>query len=315
MRKEEFYFESRDNKSRIHAVRYTPDDGNVRAVVQIVHGMAEYVERYEEFAAYLTARGYVVTGEDHLGHGKSVGENGFGYFCEQDPATVVVRDVHRLKKMTEQLYPTVPYIILGHSMGSFILRNYLCRYGTGIEGAIIMGTGMQPKALVGAARMLTEVIRRLTDDKHVSKLLHKMAFGAYNQRFAPARTPMDWLSKDEQKVDAYMADPLCGFIFTVNGFRTLFELIHRIQKPENLKKIPDVLPVLVVSGSDDPVGDYGEGVGRAVESMEAVGLKRLTCKMYSGDRHELLNEADRMTVMEDLVRWMEGKVVGCHYGQ
>ena len=309
MRKEEFYFESRDNISRIHAVRYTPDDGSVKAVVQIVHGMAEYVERYEEFAEYLTDRGYVVTGEDHLGHGKSAGENGFGYFCEQDPATVVVRDVHRLKKMTEQIYPAVPYIILGHSMGSFILRNYLCRYGTGIEGAVIMGTGMQPAALVGAARMLTGVIRMLAGDKHVSMLLHRMAFGAYNKRFAPARTHMDWLSKDEQKVDEYIADPLCGFIFTVNGFRTLFELIHRIQKPENLKKMPDRLPVLVVSGSDDPVGEYGEGVRRAVESMEAAGLERLTCKMYPGDRHELLNETDRMTVMEDLFGWIEENVI------
>ena len=122
MKKEEFFFESRDNQSRIHAVRYTPDDGNVIGVVQIIHGMAEYVERYEAFAQFLTDRGFAVTGEDHLGHGGSVGENGYGYFCKQDSATVVVRDVHRLKKMTQQIYPSVPYIILGHSMGSFILR-------------------------------------------------------------------------------------------------------------------------------------------------------------------------------------------------
>ncbi len=308
MRKEEFYFESRDNISRIHAVRYTPDGGDVKGVVQIVHGMAEYVERYEEFAAYLTHRGYVVTGEDHLGHGKSVGDNGFGYFCEQDPATVVVRDVHRLKKMTEQLYPTVPYIILGHSMGSFILRNYLCRYGTGIEGAIIMGTGMQPAAMIGAAAMLAKLIQVFLGDKHVSKLLYTMAFGAYNKRFAPARTHMDWLSKDEQKVDEYIANPLCGFIFTVNGFRTLFELIRRMHRTENLEKIPVKLPVLVVSGGDDPVGEYGEGVRRAVASMEAVGLKQLICKLYPTDRHELLNETDRETVMKELVDWIEADV-------
>ena len=128
MKNEEFYFDSRDNISKIHAVRWTPESGNVVAIVQIVHGMAEYVERYEEFAQFLTERNIVVTGEDHLGHGKSVPEGGIqGYFCEQDPATVVVRDVHRLKKMTQELYPGVPYFILGHSMGSFILRNYMCR--------------------------------------------------------------------------------------------------------------------------------------------------------------------------------------------
>ena len=144
MIKEEFYFDSRDGENRIHAVRYTPDDGNVRGIVQIVHGMAEYVERYENLAEFLTKRGILVTGEDHLGHGKSVSEGGsFGYFCEQDPATVVVRDVHRLKKITEEQHPQVPYIILGHSMGSFIARNYLCRYGSGIDGAVIVGTGMQ----------------------------------------------------------------------------------------------------------------------------------------------------------------------------
>ena len=131
MIKEEFYFDSRDGESCIHAVRYTPDDGNVKGIVQVVHGMAEYVERYENLAEFLTARGILVTGEDHLGHGKSVAEGGtYGYFCEQDPATVVVRDVHRLKKITEESYPEVPYVILGHSMGSFITRNYLCRLHT-----------------------------------------------------------------------------------------------------------------------------------------------------------------------------------------
>ena len=141
MIKEEFYFDSRDGESRIHAVRYTPDDGNVKGIVQVVHGMAEYVERYENLAEFLTARGILVTGEDHLGHGKSVAEGGtYGYFCEQDPATVVVRDVHRLKKITEESYPEVPYVILGHSMGSFITRNYLCRYGKGVDGAVIVGT-------------------------------------------------------------------------------------------------------------------------------------------------------------------------------
>lgn len=304
MLKEEFYFDSRDNTSRIHALRYTPEDGPVRAVVQIIHGMAEYVERYEEFARFLTDRGFVVTGDDHLGHGKSAGSGGLGYFCEQDPATVVVRDAHRLKKMTQQAYPSVPYFILGHSMGSFILRNYLCRYGSGIDGAIIMGTGMQPRPVVAAAKAISEICRVFVGDKHVGKFINSMAFGQYNKKFAPARTSMDWLSKDTQKVDQYIADPLCGFTFTVNGFRTLFELISRIQKQENLQKIPKELPVFFVSGEDDPVGDFGKGVRRAYASLEAVGMKRLSCKLYPTDRHELLNETDRGRVMEDIYQWL-----------
>lgn len=220
MVKEEFYFDSRDGKSRIHAVRYRPEDaGQIRCILQVVHGMAEYVERYEEFAAYLVERGFVVTGDDHLGHGKSVGEGGKqGYFCERDPATVLVRDVHRLKKLTEELYPGVPYVLMGHSMGSFIARNYLCRYGTGISGAVIMGTGMQPKAVLDMARLVAGIQKFFCGPMHVSRLLDRLAFGGYGKGITDRRTAFDWLSRDRERVDRYIADPMCGFTFTVNGF-------------------------------------------------------------------------------------------------
>ena len=283
MIKEEFYFDSRDGENRIHAVRYTPDDGNVRGIVQIVHGMAEYVERYENLAEFLTKRGILVTGEDHLGHGKSVSEGGsFGYFCEQDPATVVVRDVHRLKKITEEQYPQVPYIILGHSMGSFIARNYLCRYGSGIGGAVIVGTGMQPAGLIFASKAMAGI----------------------------QRTSSDWLSRNPENVDRYIEDELCGFTFTVNGFQTLFELIRRLQKQENLEKVPQNLPILMVSGAEDPVGDYGKGVHKACDSLKRAGVKNITVKLYENDRHELLNEDDAEVAMEDIWQWICKEIPG-----
>lgn len=310
MRKEDFYFDSRDGKNKIHAVRYLPEQGEVACVVQLVHGMAEYIERYEEFAAFLTERGFVVTGEDHLGHGKSVSEGGlYGYFCEQDPATVVVRDVHRLKKMTQELYPSVPYVILGHSMGSFILRNYLCRYGSGISGAVIMGTGMQSVGLVKLSKMVAAIQKAFCGGRHVSKLIDKAAFGSYNKQIENPRTSVDWLSRNEGNVERYVADPLCGFTFTVNGFQTLFELISRIQKEENLAKIPKGLPLFIVSGSDDPVGEYGEGVHRAYESLKKAGVKDIDIKMYDNDRHELLNETDRTQVFQDIYDWIMGTVI------
>ncbi len=310
MKKEEFYFDSRDNDTKLHAVRWMPDSENVAGIVQIVHGMAEYVERYEELAAYLTDRNFVVTGEDHLGHGKSVPEGGQqGYFCEQDPATVVVRDVHRLKKMTQELYPGVPYFILGHSMGSFITRNYICRYGTGIDGALILGTGMQSAGLLLASKTVAAIEGAFRGQRHVSRMMDKAAFGAYNRRIAEKRTDYDWLSRDEERVDAYIADPDCGFVFTVNGFKTLFELISRAKKPENLRKIPAELPIFMASGAEDPVGNYGNGVEKAYRSLQGVGVRDLTLKLYPEDRHELMNEPDREQVMADIAEWLTKHLV------
>lgn len=305
MKKEEFYFDSRSGVDKIHAVRYTPDDGAVKCVVQIVHGMAEYMERYEEFAEFLTKQGFLVVGEDHLGHGKSVPEGGtYGYFCEQDPATVLVRDVHRLKKMTQSMYPQIPYIIIGHSMGSFILRNYLCRYGTGIDGAVILGTGMQSPLFVRVGKGVAAIQKLFCGSRHVSKLIDKISFYSYNKRIADLQTPMDWLTKDNACVERYNADPLCGFTFTVNGFATIFEMVSRFQKRHNLEKIPATLPILFAAGAEDPVGDYGAGVQRAYDSLKDVGLTRLDLKLYPGDRHELVNETDKAEVMQDILNWM-----------
>ena len=308
VKKEEFTFDSRDGATKIHAVRWVPE-GKVVCILQIIHGMAEYVERYEQLAQYLGEKGILVTGDDHLGHGKSVGEEGaYGYFCEQDPATVVVRDVHRLKKITQEEYPGIPYVILGHSMGSFILRNYLFRYGTGIQGAIICGTGSQPKALVKFCKLITAVQGAFLGQKHVAKMLDKLAFGSYNERIPGARTPFDWLCTDESVVDAYMADKLCGFTFTVNGFQTLFTLLDRLNQEENLLAMPGALPVHFIAGDMDPVGNYGAGVKRACEDFRKAGMSRVSIKLYPGARHELLNEKNKQQVYEDIYPWILERV-------
>lgn len=309
IRKEEFEFDSRDGKTRLHAVRWIPE-GKVICILQIVHGMAEYVERYEEFARYMAEKGVLVTGEDHLGHGKSVPQGGaYGYFCKQDPATVVVRDVHRLKKMTQEEYPGVPYVILGHSMGSFIFRNYLSRYGTGIQGAIICGTGSMPAPVILSAKAVAKMQKLFVGEKHVSKLLDSLAFGSYNKRIKQHETAFDWLAGNKPVVEAYMKDPLCGFVFTINGFETLFELINRAQKPENMRKIPKELPVFFIAGEEDPVGDYGAGVERVYKSYkEELGIKNVKIKLYAGDRHEILNESDKEQIYEDIYPWLMERV-------
>ena len=308
--KHEFYYTSRDSVTKIHAIEWIPD-GEVKGILQICHGMVEYIDRYDEFAKFMSGHGYYVVGHDHLGHGKSVSEGGsFGYFCEQDPATVVVRDVHRLKKITEEQYPQVPYIILGHSMGSFIARNYLCRYGSGIGGAVIVGTGMQSAGLIFASKAMAGIQKLFCGSKHVSHFIDKAAFGGYNKRIDSPRTSSDWLSRNTENVDRYIEDELCGFTFTVNGFQTLFELIRRLQKQENLEKVPQNLPILMVSGAEDPVGDYGKGVHKACDSLKRAGVKNITVKLYENDRHELLNEDDAEVAMEDIWQWICKEIPG-----
>ena len=313
MVKEEFTYDSRDGKSQLHAVRYLPDENvEIRGVIQVVHGMAEYIERYEELAGFLTEKGFVVTGEDHLGHGRSVGKRGrYGYFCEQDPATVMVRDVHRLKKMTQPLYPKVPYVLIGHSMGSFLVRNYMFRYGTGINGAILMGTGMQTPGFLMLCKAVALSQRVLFGSAHVSKLIHNLAFKNYNKAIENPKSSYDWLTRDEERVERYNADAHCGIVFTVNGFSTMFELLSRLNDTDNLARIPKELPVLILSGSEDPVGDYGKGVQKTYESLETAGLVNVQMKIYEGDRHELINELNRDEVMHDICAWLESTILEC----
>ncbi len=307
MVKESFYFDSHDGKHKLHGVRYTPDEGQeIRCVIQIVHGMAEYVERYEAFARFLTVRGYAVTGEDHLGHGKTA-EGKYGYFCREDPATALVENVHQLQKHTAGLYKGVPYVLMGHSMGSFITRNYMFRHGKGLAGVVIMGTGMESLVTVRLAKAVAQIQKVFFGDRHTSRLIDKLAFGSYNKKIDRPRTSFDWLSRDGERVDQYIADPECGFVFTVNGFQALFELISRLYSRENLSRIPKELPVYMVSGTADPVGGYGRGVRRAYDSLKAAGLREITLKLYRDGRHELLNETNRDEVMRDIYTWTEMK--------
>lgn len=306
MKKEEFYFDSRDNLSKIHAVRYTPESREPVCVVQIVHGMAEYIERYEEFARYLTERGCVVTGNDHLGHGKSVGDDKlYGYFCEQDPATVLVRDVHRLKKLTQKEYSALPYVIVGHSMGSFILRNYLTMYGSGITGAVIMGTGYKTGAATRGAKFMVGLQKLFLGSRHVSRFSDRVSFGSYNKRIPDAKTPFDWLCKDEESVRRYIEDPLCGNIFTLNGFQTLAELVYRAHDSKRLKRIPAALPVLVISGDADPLGGYGKGIPKVCEGLRRAGVRDVEMHLCETGRHELLNEPEREQIMETIYVWIQ----------
>lgn len=302
--REDIYYNSRDQKTKIHAVEWCSDTEKPKCVLQIIHGMAEYIECYDYFANYLVAHGFVVVGEDHLGHGKSGTDNGrYGYFCKTDPATVVVRDVHRLKKIMQQKYPNIPYFILGHSMGSFILRNYLFRYGTGIDGALIIGTGNQEAWKTAFGKWLTRFLAAFQGWEHPSGLINAVIFGKNNRHVEHPSTIMSWLTRDTERVEKYMEDKACGFTFTLNGFFALFELISRCQNRKNLEKIPKELPIFIASGDKDPVGNYGKAVEKLYEMYRFLGLN-VRLKMYPNARHEILNEINKLDVYKDVEAWL-----------
>ncbi len=305
MLKSDFYYKSQDRQTSIHAIAWQPS-GRVRAVLQICHGMVEYIDRYDDFARYLAEYGFYVVGNDHLGHGDSVvSDDRHGFFANPGGNECVIGDIHNLRKMTIEKFPDVPYFMLGHSMGSFLLRQYVESYGRGLTGAIIMGTGSQPGLTLKMGKFLCRLIALFRGWGFRSRMIDNMAFGSYNKAFEPARTPNDWLSKDTEKVDAYCAHPWCSFKFTVNGYFTLFRAVQAAQDKRRIAKIPKKLPLLVVSGDRDPVGANGKGVAQAYQLYKDAKIEDVEMRLYEGDRHEILNETDRDSVYADLLWWMK----------
>ena len=304
--RDEFYFPSKDGNTEIHTIEWKPE-GKVRAVLQISHGMVEYVRRYDEFAKYLCDRGYYVVGNDHLGHGKSVqSKSEYGFFNEKYGNACVLGDMHTLRQRTMKKYPDVPYFMLGHSMGSTLLRQYIQMYGNGLSGVILMGVvADHTKAAIVFGKRLCRIMAVFRGWHYRSRLVDDMVMGSFNKKFKPARTRADWITSDQEHLDAYVSDPLCSFMFTVNAYYSMFAGMLFMRKKESLCMIPKGLPVLFASRTDDPVGDFGKGVRKIYEQYRTAGIQDVTLRLYSGDRHELLNETDRQQVYQDLLEWME----------
>ena len=306
----EFTFLSTDGKTQLHGMRWEPDGGSVRAVLQICHGVAEHIARYDAFARYLNGLGIAVVGHDHLGHGLSLPEGGTPvYFGESNTWNTVVDDIYVLHQRIRLWYPDVPLCIMGHSMGSFLTRTYLIRYPGTVKAAVIMGTGWQPKAVIAGGMAVAKAVGAVVGENGTSDLVTNLAFGAYNKLFAPNRTSCDWLSADTDNVDAYMADPLCGADATVGLFRQMLSGIRFNQKLSNLRQMDPRIPVLFVAGEKDPVGDCGNGVRRTYQEFRRAGVQDCTLKLYPGLRHEILNEkAQQQQIFEDIGQWLISKL-------
>lgn len=306
-----FTFLSNDGKTAVHAVKWTPDSGEYTAILQISHGMVEFIERYIPFAEFLTTKGYMVVGHDHIGHGQSVAtQEDWGFFCEGSPSDIVVEDMHKLRTLIQEDNPDVPYFMLGHSMGSFMLRKYLAVHNEKLRGAIIMGTGFIPENLTNLALKLTSLVEKLRGPKYRSKFIQSLAFGADYKGFdMTGENPENsWLTKDVEIVKEYYNEPRCTYMFTVNGYKGLFEAVNHSCNPENAAKIPKKLPLFIVSGAQDPVGGLGKGVKDTYDMYEAAGMLDITYQLYENDRHEILNETDKQVVFEDLLAWMNVRI-------
>ena len=310
-KEEQLSFLSKDGKTTIHGVKWMPESGAYKAILQISHGMVEYIERYRPFAEFLNEQGYLVVGHDHLGHGASItSEENWGYFTEENPSDTVVEDIHQLRRMIQAENPGVPYYMLGHSMGSYMLRKYLCLHPEGVSGAIIMGTGCVPDRNMKMGLLLCKFMAVFRGWHYRSKLAQSLSYSKPYHKYDLTGTDYEnsWLSKNVENLKEYYADPRSSFIFTLNGYRGLMEAVLFDNQMENIKKVPKDLPLFFVSGADDPVGDLGEGVKAAYGKYKEAGLTDITYKLYEGDRHEILNEPDREVVFSDIAAWLNVRV-------
>ena len=296
-------FKSHDG---IHDISYRvfKSNTNVRGIVQLSHGMCEHIGRYSEFAEYLTSHGFAVCGNDHLGHGESAASTDeLGYFSKDNGWQNAVGDLHTLTSMMKDEYPTIPYFIFGHSMGSFLARAYSARYGDGLSGAVFCGTSGGVPAM-GAQLRLISTISALRGDRYRSEWLYRTGFRSYTKRIPGLRTDQDWLSRDEGVVDRYIADERCMFKFTANGYENLMGVLRHVSSKEWYSAYSATLPTLIISGDMDPVGDYGKGPTKVFRRLSDGGCD-VRLHLYSGARHELLNETNRAEVYRDLAAFFE----------
>lgn len=302
-----FHYPSARDGCSIHALEWAPE-GPPRGIVHLVHGISEHIGRYDETARFLAEHGFLVCGEDHLGHGRTVTDGSYGFFAPENGWTLVARDVRALRKLEGARHPNLPYFLLGHSMGSFLTRTYLILWPGTVSGAVLMGTGQEPAPLVALGKRISALECRRLGPRGVSPLVHTLSLGAYNRRFRPSRTPSDWLSRDPAEVDAFLADPLCQSRPTVSLFRDMMGGLQLIARRDQLARMDPSVPVCFLSGQEDPVGGMGRGVEQVVRMFQDAGCRDLSLHLYPGARHELFHEQNRREVWADLLDWLEDRL-------
>ncbi|MDO4501950.1 MAG: alpha/beta fold hydrolase [Coriobacteriia bacterium] len=296
---------SANGKDQLHVMVWRPLD-QPRAVVQLVHGMAEHIARYADFASCLACNGYAVVGHDQLGHGRSCAEGQQkGHLTLANGVNLLLEDVKRVGDFAQREFNHAPLVLLGHSMGSFTARCYAAEHGDDLAAVILSGTGNPPLAASKGGNLLCKLLGALRGETHRSKLVDSLATGGYNKSIATPRTPFDWLSYYAANVDAYVEDPDCGFMFSVGGYAALTELTARAAQPATARRYPTDLPMLLISGEDDPVGGTKADQVKAAHKLIS-GAKQGRCdlRIFPYMRHEILNERENRAVYAFVLEWL-----------
>lgn len=308
--RKEFGFQAANGGHDIYACVWIDEDrAGHKGIVQLVHGMAEHILRYQNFAVFLAQQGFIVCGHDHAGHGRSVEkEEDFGFFGEQDNSwKYLIYDMHYMVQFIKKKFSNLPYFMIGHSMGSFLAREYAFEYKEDLSGAVFLGTSGK-SAFIDAAILLMEKETEKKGTREKGEVIHKLALETFNLRCNPKKTDYDWICTDETVVQQFIEDEKCGFVFSFAGYRDLLQLLKTISTEEWAKGIDSKFPILLVSGTEDPVGEYGKGVESVYKMLTDAGCKDLTIKLYEGDRHEVLNETDHHKVYRFILKWLNEKL-------
>ena len=309
MNKREFYYPSSDGKTRIHAVEWIPEE-EPKAILQIAHGVTEYILRYEEFAEYLTSKGIVVVGNDHIGHGSSIAENAKPmYFGPEGSFKYAVDDVNTLYKTTKEKYENIPYIILGFSLGSFIVRRFLIDYPDTVDGAILVGTGQIAPIKIKIAKFIAKSEAKKHGEDNPTPMIKSLSFDNYNKLFKPNRTDYDWLCLSKTSLDKYIKDEKRGKELSAGLFREMLSGMEYTGNLENIKKMNKDIPIIFLSGEMDPVGEKGKSVKKAYDYFKKAGIKDVSMKLYKDLRHDILHEDNAEQIYQDILEFINEKVV------
>lgn len=301
----EILFDSANGLYKVHGKILKPVNKEIKGIIQISHGMCEYIDKYDDFAEYMLKQGFVVAGHDHIGHGNSVNKSeDKGFFASKDGYKYMIQDLKTATDAIKEEIPDKPVYMLGHSMGSLIARCYVAKYGNEINGLILCGT-VGPQPLAKAGIKMVNYIAAKKGERYRSRKIYELSLDFANVRFLPVKTRYDWVSSDEAEVKRHMQDERANFVFTVKGFSDLFHLVNLANSEMVIKTIPKSLPIIFMSGDKDPIGENGTGVMKAVKLYRNMGITNVRIKLYPNKRHELLKEKNKKEVFEDISKWIK----------